>query len=95
VIVTEPVAARSWKAVELFGSLRLCVSHFYLRRVSAFCYSILVEFLVEASKRSFALVMLSIIDSEWILSFLPEPLECYSLLKDMEGSTLVALSAGR
>jgi hypothetical protein len=27
----EPVAARSWKAVELFGSLRFCVSHFYLR----------------------------------------------------------------
>ena len=30
-IVIEPVAGRSWKAVELFGSLRLCVSHFYLR----------------------------------------------------------------
>ena len=29
--VIELVAARSWKAVELFGSLRLCVSHFYLR----------------------------------------------------------------
>ncbi len=29
--VIEPVAGRSWKAVELFGFLRLCVSHFYLR----------------------------------------------------------------
>ena len=30
VAVIESVAARSWKAVELFGALRLCVSHFYL-----------------------------------------------------------------
>jgi hypothetical protein len=31
VTVIEPVAGRSWKEVELFGSLRICVSHFYLR----------------------------------------------------------------
>ena len=29
--VIEAVAGRLWKAVELFGSSRLCVSHFYLR----------------------------------------------------------------
>jgi len=31
VALIEPVVGRSWKAVELFGCLRLCVSHFYLR----------------------------------------------------------------
>jgi hypothetical protein len=31
VAVIEAVAGRSWKAVELLGSLRLCVSHFSLR----------------------------------------------------------------
>ena len=29
--VIEAVAGRSWKAVELFGALRLCVSQIYLR----------------------------------------------------------------
>jgi len=27
-ILIEPVAGRSWKAVELFGRLKLCASHF-------------------------------------------------------------------
>ena len=31
--VIELVAARSWKAVEFFSSLRFCVSHFYLREI--------------------------------------------------------------
>lgn len=35
-IVIESVAGRSWKAVELFGSSRLCVSHFYLRLLKIF-----------------------------------------------------------
>lgn len=33
-IVIEALAGRLWKAVEVFGSSRFCVSHFYLPRDS-------------------------------------------------------------
>jgi hypothetical protein len=39
VAVIEPLAARSWKAVEVFGTSKLCVSHFYLRFLVTFSSS--------------------------------------------------------